>query len=156
MSLPFYANGVLRAPQHTTYLNYDPALHDHLMKALLPSSIVPLLLSCLDLVGAVRLEIHGRSSRLENDARAVAQHKGRTVEKRSNIYTNNGVGILTNSDDISYYTSLVLGGKNFSVLVDTGQSPAEASIDPFPSLLTQVSSDCRKVNLVFNCMPSPP
>ncbi|KAF9793025.1 acid protease [Thelephora terrestris] len=93
------------------------------MKFLLPSSIVPLLLSCLDLVGAVRLEIHGRSSRQENDARAVAQRRGSSVEKRSNIYTDNGIGILTNSDDISYYTSLTLGGKNFSsVLVDTGHS----------------------------------
>lgn len=103
------------------------------MKSLLPSSIVPLLLSCLDLVGAVRLEVHGRS-RWENDARAVAQQRGLTVEKRSNIYADNGIGILTNSDDISYYTSLLLGGKNFTVLIDTGQSLSEASIDPFPAV----------------------
>jgi hypothetical protein len=124
-----HADEVLLTSHRTTYLNYDPALYAHLMKFLLPSSIVPLLLSCLDLVGAVRLEIHGRSSRQENDARAVAQRRGFSVEKRSNIYTDNGIGILTNSDDISYYTSLTLGGKNFtSVLVDTGQSPSEAFV----------------------------
>lgn len=91
------------------------------MKMLLPLSLVPLLLSCLDLVGAVRLEIHGRSPRWENDAIGTAQRRGPTVEKRSNIYANNGSGILKNSDDISYYTSITLGGKNFSVLIDTGK-----------------------------------
>lgn len=92
------------------------------MKTLLPLSIVPLLLACLDLVGAVRLEIHGRSPRWEHNARSLAQKRGQTVEKRSNIYTDNGIGILKNADDISYYTSLILGGKNFTVLVDTGSS----------------------------------
>lgn len=91
------------------------------MKMLLPLSLVPLLLSCLDLVGAVRLEIHGRSPRWENDALATAQRRRLTVEKRSNIHTNNGSGILTNSQDISYYSSITLGGKNFSVLIDTGK-----------------------------------
>lgn len=118
------------------------------MKSLLPLSIVPLLLSCLDFVGAVRLEIHGRSPRWEDNALTVAQKRRSTVEKRSNIYTNNGIGILTNSDDISYYTSILLGGKNFSVLIDTGQSPLKPSI-LFPPLLTLLSSGCRKVNLAF-------
>ena len=93
------------------------------MKTFLPLSIVPLLLSCLDLVNAVRLEIHGRSPRWENNAVAVAQKRGLTVEKRSNIHADNGSGILTNSDDISYYSSLTLGGKEFDVLIDTGKSP---------------------------------
>jgi uncharacterized heparinase superfamily protein len=84
------------------------------MKTLLPLSIVPLLLSCLDLVAAVRLGVHGRSSRREGNAVAA-------VQKRSNIYTDNGSGILTNSGDINYYSSLTLGGKNFTVLIDTGQ-----------------------------------
>lgn len=98
------------------------------MKTLLPLSIVPLLLSCLDLVGALRLEIHGRSPLWEENALAVAQKRGLPVEKRSNMYGDNGIGILTNSDDVSYYTSLILGGKNFtSVLVDTGQSLLEPS-----------------------------
>lgn len=52
----------------------------------------------------------------------MVQKRGPAVEKRSNMYTDNGIGILKNSDDISYYTSLTLGGKNFSVLVDTGSS----------------------------------
>jgi hypothetical protein len=98
------------------------------MKTLLPLSIAPLLLSCLDLVGAVRLEIHGRSPRWEDNARAVAQKRGCPFEKRSNVYADNGSGILTNSDDISYYTSLTLGGKNFSVLIDTGQSLGTRSL----------------------------
>jgi len=38
------------------------------------------------------------------------------------MYTDNGIGILTNSDDVSYFASLTLGGKNFSVLIDTGSS----------------------------------
>lgn len=118
------------------------------MKSLLPLSIVPLLLSCLDFVGAVRLEIHGRSPRWEDNALTVAQKRRSTVEKRSNIYTNNGIGILTNSDDISYYTSILLGGKNFSVLIDTGQSPLKPSI-LFPPLLIPLSSGYRKVNLAF-------
>lgn len=50
------------------------------------------------------------------------------------MYTDNGIGILTNSDDISYYTSLTLGGKNFSVLVDTGQSPQKPSVRPFSAV----------------------
>lgn len=87
------------------------------MKTLLPLSIIPLILSCLDLVGAVRLEIHGRSSQWEDNA----QKRGLTVEKRANIHTDNGSGILTNSDDITYYSSLYLGGKKFDVLIDTGQ-----------------------------------
>lgn len=120
------------------------------MKTVLPLSIVPLLLSCLDLVGAVRLEIHGRSPRWEDNAFAVAQKRGPTSEKRSNIYTNNGIGILTNADDISYYTSLTLGGKNFSVLIDTGQSPLEPSTPLLP-FLTPFLSACRKVNLAFVC-----
>lgn len=92
------------------------------MRALLPLSLVPLLLSCLDLVGAVRFEIHGRSSRREDNARAAVQKRGLTLEKRSNIHVDNGSGILTNSDDINYYSTLLLGGKNFTVLIDTGQS----------------------------------
>ena len=82
------------------------------MKTLLPLSIVSLLLSCLDLVGTVRLGIHGTSSLRRKNA----------VDKRSNIYTNHGSGILTNSGDIVYYSTLSLGGKKFTVLVDTGQS----------------------------------
>ena len=93
------------------------------MKTILPLSIVPLLLSCLDLVSAVRLEVHGRSPGWEDNAIAVAQKRGLAIEKRSNIHADNGTGILTNSDDITYYSSLKLGGKNFSVLIDTGQSP---------------------------------
>lgn len=120
------------------------------MKTLLPLSIVPLLLSCLDLVKAVRLEIHGRSPRWEDNAREVAKKSGLSFEKRSNVYGDNGIGILTNSDDISYYTSLILGGKNFSsVLIDTGQSPSEPSTQ-VPPLLTTPSSDCRKVNPAFS------
>jgi len=117
------------------------------MKTLLPLAIVPLLLSCLDLVGAVRLEIHGRSPRWENNAIAVAQKRGVTVEKRSNIHVDNGSGILTNSDDITYYSSLTLGGKKFDVLIDTGQSlftPLNSA--RFPLSLTLLSSGCRKVN----------
>lgn len=92
-----------------------------MLKAL-PLSIVPLLLSCLDLVSAIRLDIHGRSPRWENNALAVAQKRGLSVEKRSNMHTDYGSGILTNSDDITYYSSLNLGGKKFDVLIDTGQS----------------------------------
>lgn len=109
------------------------------MKMFLPLPLVPLLLSCLDLVGAVRLEIHGRSN-----APASTQRRGPTVEKRSNIHTNNGSGILTNSDDISYYTSLTLGGKKFDVLIDTGK-PHQP---PFSLLLTLAAS--RKVNSFVN------
>jgi hypothetical protein len=112
------------------------------MKTLLPLSIAPLLLSCLDLVGAVRLEIHGRSPRWESGAVAVAQKRGLAVEKRSNMYTDNGIGILTNSDDISYFTPILLGGKNFSVLVDTGQSPLEPS-----TRLSSVAADHALVKL---------
>jgi len=117
------------------------------MKTLLPLSIVPLLLSCLDLVGAARLEIHGRSPRWENNAFAVAQKRGLSVEKRSNIHADNGSGILTNSDDITYYSSLTLGGKKFDVLIDTGQS-LFMPLNPthFPSPLTLLSPCCRKVN----------
>lgn len=93
------------------------------MKTLLPLSIIPFLLSCLDLVGAVRFEIHGRSPGWEDNAIEVAQKRGLNIEKRSNIHADNGTGILTNSDDITYYSSLKLGGKNFSVLIDTGQFP---------------------------------
>jgi len=92
------------------------------MKSLLSLSIVSFLLSCLDLVAAVRLEIHGRSPGWEDNAIALAQKRGLAIEKRSNIHTDNGTGILTNSDDITYYSSLSLGGKKFSVLIDTGQS----------------------------------
>ena len=86
----------------------------------LPLSIVPLILSCLDLVNAVRLDIHGRSPRWENNALAVAQKRGPAIEKRSNIHADQGSGILTNTDDITYYSSLNLGGKKFQVLIDTG------------------------------------
>jgi hypothetical protein len=113
------------------------------MKNLLPLSIATLLLSCLDFVGAVRLEVHGRSPRWEANALEIAQKRGLTVEKRSNIHTDNGIGILTNSDDISYYVSLLLGGKNFTVLVDTGKSPLEPRARPFSDSLSPV---CRKVN----------
>ena len=65
------------------------------------------------------------------------------------MYTDNGIGILTNSDDISYYTSLTLGGKNFSVLVDTGQSPQKLRFAHFLLLLTLPPSDRRKVNQAF-------
>lgn len=110
------------------------------MKALLPLSIIPLLLSWLDLMGAVRLEIHGKSFRRENNA----------VEKRSNIYTGNGTGILKNSDDIIYYSSLSLGGKNFDVLIDTGQSLHTSPSVHVPSLLTGLLlSGYRKVNPTF-------
>jgi hypothetical protein len=104
------------------------------MRMVLPLSIVPLLLSCLDLARAVRLEIHGRSPRWETNALEIAQKRGLNLQKRSNMYTDNGIGILTNSDDISYYTSLTLGGKNFSVLVDTGQSPQKPSVRPFSAV----------------------
>ncbi|KAF9652956.1 acid protease [Thelephora ganbajun] len=89
------------------------------MKTFLLLSIVPLLPSCLDFVGAAQLEIHGRSPRWEDNAFAVAQKRGLTFDKRSNIHTDHGVGILTNSDDITYYSSLTLGGKVFEVLIDT-------------------------------------
>ena len=104
------------------------------MKTPLPLSIVPLLLSCLDLVGAVRLEIHGRSPGWEDNAIEVAQKRGHAIEKRSNIHTDNGTGILTNSDDITYYSSLSLGGKKFSVLIDTGQSPLSCPPSVFADL----------------------
>ena len=91
------------------------------MKTLLPLPILPLLLSCLDLVGAVRLEIHGRSPRREDNALVATQKRGSTIERRSDIHSSNGSGILTNSDDISYYTSLTLGGRKFDVLIDTGK-----------------------------------
>ena len=120
------------------------------MRTFLPLSIAPLLLSCLDLVDAVRLEIHGRSPRWENNARAVAQKRGLTVEKRSNIYTNNGSGILTNSDDISYYSSLTLGGKGFDVLIDTGKSLRAPSAPP---LFVVADLGYRKVNSTFESQP---
>ena len=100
------------------------------MRTFLPLSIATLLLSCLDLVDAVQLEIHGRSPRWENNAFAVAKKRGLPVEKRSSIYTNNGSGILTNSDDIAYYSSLTLGGKVFEVLIDTGKSLRAPSARP--------------------------
>jgi len=109
------------------------------MKTLLPLSIVPFLLSCLDLVDAVQLEIHGRSPRWENNAVAVAQKRGLTVEKRSNIHADNGSGILTNSDDISYYSSLTLGGKVFDVLIDTGKFLHATSPVRSSSLLTSAT-----------------
>ena len=90
------------------------------MKTLLPLLTLPLLFSWFDSLGAVRLEVHGRSRREEN-ALTVARKKDLTFEKRSNAYADNGIGILTNSDDISYYTSLLLGGRNFTVLIDTGK-----------------------------------
>jgi len=89
------------------------------MKTLLPLSILSLLFFW-DVAGASRLEIHGRSRRWESNALAVAQRRGLPV-KRSNIHTDQGSGILKNSDDINYYSSLTLGGKNFTVLIDTGQ-----------------------------------
>ena len=118
------------------------------MKTILPLSIVPLLLSCLDLVGAVRLEIHGRSPEWEDNAIALAQKRGLAIEKRANIHADNGSGILTNSDDITYYSSLTLGGNKFSVLIDTGQSPTPSTCvgPPFVVLLTLGSPNCRKVN----------
>lgn len=124
------------------------------MKTLLPLSIIPLLFSCLDSVEALRLGVHGRSPLWEDNALAVAQKRGLNVQKRSNMYTDNGVGILKNSDDISYYSYILLGGRNFSVLVDTGQPPLQPSIR-FPPLLTLLSSDCRKVNLAFVCRALP-
>ena len=116
------------------------------MKTPLPLSLVPLLLSCLDLVGAIRLGVHGRSPRWENNALAVAQKRGLTVEKRSNIHTDSGSGILTNSDDITYYSSLLLGGKNFTVLIDTGK-PLRARSSAAFSVVADL--DCRKVNKIF-------
>jgi hypothetical protein len=118
---------------------FNAPLYDLLMKTLLPLSIVPLLLSCLDLVDAVRLEVHGRSPRWENSASATAQNRGLTVEKRSNIHTSNGSGILTNADDITYYSSLTLGGKVFSVLIDTGESLHAPPPLCFSSLLTSAA-----------------
>lgn len=39
------------------------------------------------------------------------------------MHADHGSGILTNAGDIVYYSTLTLGGKEFDVLVDTGQSP---------------------------------
>lgn len=143
-------HGPPRSSQHTIHLSNDPPLYGLLMRTLLPLSLVPLLLSCLDLVGAIRLEIHGRSPRWEDNALEVAQKRGLTVQKRSNIHTDHGSGILTNSDDITYYSSLTLGGKKFDVLIDTGKSPQASPFVRFPSPLTLHLSVCRKVNPTLN------
>lgn len=81
--------------------------------------MLPILLLCLDLVGAVQFNIRGHSDRW--DAPAVVDSHSNLL-KRGSI-TTNGSDDLTNGDDISYYANLSLGGKNFSVLIYTGESP---------------------------------
>ena len=82
------------------------------------------------------------------------------VEKRSNMYTANGSGILTNSDDITYYSSLTLGGKEFSVLIDTGQSLSlslctSQSVCFLSFADPAVALGCRKVNPAFDWRSRP-
>lgn len=79
--------------------------------------MLPFLLLCLDLATAVKFNIHGRSDRW--DAPAVVQSRSHLLNRGS--ITTNGSDDLTNGDDISYYADLILGGKNFSVLIDTGE-----------------------------------
>ncbi|TFY58045.1 hypothetical protein EVJ58_g6658 [Rhodofomes roseus] len=71
---------------------------------------IPLLVSFLalptELVGAIRLDVHGRRAR-------------HPLQRRGSVTGSSG---LTDSNNIQYYVNLTLGGQDFEVEIDTGSA----------------------------------
>lgn len=65
--------------------------------------ILPLLLTCLDLVDAAKFSVNGLS-------------------KRASVTGVGGQADLTNTGDLSYFANITLNEKPFTVQIDTGMS----------------------------------